>query len=127
MIVEIGILDDSPMIVDVLRGALTLSGHRVSAYTNPLQFCAEAIRKPNGALANAFDILIIDLNLSGDVSGEDVIQQVRLQQPLLPIVLVSAAPQMMLQKVRDKFSSVILLHKPFTLIELFAAIDGACT
>lgn len=75
------------------------------------------------------DLLIIDLRMMGDaLHGMDVLRQVR-QQPSLRQVptLICTATKWGLEEIEHElaaFERTSLLTKPFTIAELYAAIEG---
>ncbi len=120
---NIGILDDNPVIGNMLQEALNLSGYRATSYTDTQVFLARATQEPQSGQCARFDMLIVDFNLAGGFSGAEVIQRVRLYDSTLPIILLSAASEHLLQKIRGAFPGVIIVNKPFKITELLAALE----
>lgn len=75
------------------------------------------------ALAQKFDLVLLDLNLPG-MKGYDVCQQIRIYKPALPIIMLTAYGEIEdkvegLQKGADDF-----IVKPFDFRELMARINA---
>ncbi len=121
---RIGLLEDDPAICEMMQEMLQTAGHSVSAYQDGSDILAALHLEEPTALPPAFDILLVDLILSGDITGEQVIHQVRMIYPSLPIVVISAVAASQLQAVARRYPGVRALQKPFKLRDLFAAIEG---
>ena len=117
---KIGILDDDLVICGMLRELLELTGHEVFVYNNPWDLLMALFH--SDPPTHLFDALIVDLLLP-DLSGSQVIQQIREHFADLPIVAISALPDMALDAIHDKFPTVVVLKKPFALKELLKAIE----
>jgi CheY-like chemotaxis protein len=79
-------IDDDPTLSRVLRQALDLRGHRVTAASEPAEALALLENRP-------FDVLCADLNLSrlGRLEGLDLIERARYLRPRLRIVVLTGA------------------------------------
>ena len=103
---------------------LETAGHSLSAYQDGSDFLSAFHLEEPTVLPPVFDILLVDLILSGDVTGEQVIPQVRMIYSALPIVVISAVAASHLQAVTRCYPGVRALQKPFKLRNLFAAVEG---
>ncbi len=121
---RIGLLEDDPAICEMMQEMLQTAGHIVFAYHDGWDILAAFHLEEPTALPPPFDILFVDLILSGDITGEQVIHQVRMTYPYLPIVVISAVAASHLQAVARRYPGVRALQKPFKLRGLFAAIEG---
>ena len=121
---RIGLLEDDPAICEMMQEILETVGHIVSAYQDGSDILAALHLEEPTALPPAFDILLVDLILSGDITGEQVIHQVRMRYSDLPIVVISAVSSSHLEAVTKRYPGVKALRKPFKLRNLFAAIEG---
>jgi DNA-binding response OmpR family regulator len=121
---RIGLLEDDPAICEMMQEMLEAGGHSVSAYHDGADILAALHLEEPAALPPPFDILFVDLILAGDINGEQVIHQVRIIYPHLPIVVVSAVAASHLQAVARRYPGVKALQKPFKLRDLFAAIEA---
>lgn len=120
---RIGLLEDDLAICEMMQEMLQTIGHIVSTYQDGSDFLAVLHLEEPTALPPPFDILFVDLILSGDITGEHVIHQVRMKYPGLPIVIISAVSASHLEAVTKRYPGVRALQKPFRLRELFAAIE----
>ena len=121
---RIGLLEDDAELCAMLKEMLETGGHTVSAYLDGSEILAEFHLEEQMALLPPFDILLVDLILSGDIDGEQVIHQVRMRYSDLPIVVISAVTSLHLEAVIRRYPGVKALRKPFKLRNLFAAIEG---
>ncbi len=121
---RIGLLEDDLTICEMMQEMLQTGGHIVSAYQDGSDFLAALHLEEPRAIPPPFDILFVDLILSGDITGEQVIHQVRMKYPDLPIVIISAVATSHLEAVTRRYPGVRALQKPFRLRDLFAAIEG---
>jgi len=122
---KIGLLEDDPELCSMLKEMLETGGHIVSAYLDGSEFLAAFHPEKPTIFPPPFDILLVDLILPGDIDGEQVINQVRLIHPDLPIVVISAVASSHLQAITKRYPGVKALQKPFRLRDLFAVIEGA--
>lgn len=125
---NIGVLDDNVAILDFIRTALELSGHRVQTFDNSTSFLVALLPKQQSnpvAPSFPFDLVIVDLIIQGDLPGTEVIQRIRevttTQQ--LPIIVISATGVEQLAQVKHRFPDVVLLSKPFTIKTLLHVIE----
>ena len=125
---NIGLLEDNPAIRDMLQIALELAGHVVSTHTYG-QSLLETLTQPHFIENHSYstlpyDLLIVDLNLPGKLSGLDVITSVsHLFAPsTLPIIVVSASDLSELNYLRTHFPTLPIIRKPFTIQALLHII-----
>ena len=121
---RIGLLEDDAELCTMLKEMLEAGGHSVSAYLDGSEILATFHLEEQMALLPPFDILLVDLILSGEIDGEQVIHQVRMRHSDLPIVVISAVTSSHLEAVIRRYPGVKALRKPFKLRNLFAAIEG---
>jgi DNA-binding response OmpR family regulator len=121
---RIGLLEDDPELCAMLKEMLGTGGHAVSVYHDGLDFLTALHLEEPTTLISPFDILLVDLIISGGIDGVQVIHQVRMKYPYLPIVVVSAVAPSHLEAVTRRYPGVRALQKPFKLRQLFAAIEG---
>src|SRR5215470_14985027 len=115
---KIGILivDDEPSVGDGLRLVLESSGYEVVLVTKGLDGIDQARRR-------SFGFSVVDLYLT-DISGFQVISDLRSLQPHIPILLITAhgSPQVFAEAI--KLGAVGALAKPFHPAELLKLIDS---
>ncbi len=121
---RIGLLEDDPEICVMLKEMLGTGGHAVSVYRDGLDILAALHLEEPTTLIAPFDRLLVDLILSGDIDGVQVIHHVRMKYPYLPIVVISAVAPSRLEAITKRYPAVKALQKPFKLRHLFAAIEG---
>ena len=130
---KIGLLEDNPAICDMMQVALELAGHTVSTHTygqallETLTQAYQVEQMPYNPLP--YDLLIVDINLPGKLSGMDVITSVsRLLAPsTLPIIVVSASELSELSHLHSCFPTLPIIRKPFTIQVLLQAIRTSVT
>jgi DNA-binding response OmpR family regulator len=125
---HIGLLEDNPAIQDYLRQALEMSGHSVSIHTFGISLLDALFAEKPDAASYPHDLLIVDLNLPGDLSGHDVILHIRKAVPpkLLPMLIISGAEQSRLEQVHTLFADIPFIQKPFrlqTLLQMLETIE----
>lgn len=121
---RIGLLEDDAELCAMLKEMLEAGGHSVSAYLDGSEILATFhLDEPKG-FPPPFDLLLVDLILSGEIDGEQVIHQVRMRYSDLPIVVISAVTSSHLEAVIRRYPGVKALRKPFKLRNLFATIEG---
>jgi DNA-binding response OmpR family regulator len=121
---RIGLLEDDAELCAMLKEMLEAGGHSVSAYLDGSEILATFHLDEPKAFPPPFDVLLVDLILSGEIDGEQVIHQVRMRYSDLPIVVISAVASSQLEAVIRRYPGVKALRKPFKLRNLFAAIEG---
>lgn len=122
---KIGLLEDNPAIVDWMTTALAMAGHIVYTYSEGASFLEGLL--PSRGLHNhlPFDLAIIDLHLSGEMSGREVIACIRQFFPakILPIIVVTGAGQSELANIQSNFPEVPILRKPFKMQVLLRLLE----
>jgi DNA-binding response OmpR family regulator len=121
---RIGLLEDDPELCALFKEMLASSGHAVSIYHDGWDLLAALHLEEPTTLISPFDVLLVDLILSGDIDGVQVIQHVRMKYPDLPIVVISAVASSHLEAVTSHNPGVKALQKPFKLRQLLTAIEG---
>ena len=107
------IVDDEPLIREVLAEVLADEGYAVHSAADG-QEALEAIA------ADLPDLVITDVMMPR-LSGWDLLDRVRQQHPLLPMILISAVGQRAARPERLT-DHTAFLAKPFALDELLALI-----
>jgi DNA-binding response OmpR family regulator len=126
---HIGLLEDNPAIQDYLQQALELNGHCVSIHTFGISLLDALFAEKLVTASRPYDLVIIDLNLPGDLSGQDVIVHIRkaIAPDMLPILIVSGAGQNQLEQVQNLFPDIAIFQKPFkfqALLQMLETIKG---
>jgi len=110
------IVDDEPSVGDALKLVLEASGYEVVLVTKGLDGIDQARTR-------RFGFSVVDLYLT-DISGFQVISDLRNLQPQIPILLITAhgSPQVFDQAKR--LGAIGALAKPFHPAELLKVIDS---
>jgi DNA-binding response OmpR family regulator len=122
---HIGLLEDNPAIQDYLQQALALNGHYVSIHTFGISLLDALFAEKLVTASRPYDMVIIDLNLS----GQDVIVHIRkaIVHDMLPILIVSGAGKSQLEQVQNLFPDIAIFQKPFkfqALLQMLETIKG---
>ena len=110
------IVDDEPSVGDALRLVLESNGYEVVLVTKGLDGIDQARSKP-------FSFSVVDLYLT-DISGFQVISDLRNLQPQIPILLITAhgSPQVFAEAKR--LGAIGALWKPFPPAEILKVINS---
>lgn len=114
--IRILIVDDEPSVGDALRLVLESNGYEVVLVTKGLDGIDEARTKP-------FGFSVVDLYLT-DISGFQVIADLRNLQPQIPIILITAHGSPQVFDEAKRLGAVGALAKPFHPSELLKVIDS---
>ena len=109
------IVDDEPSVGDALKLVLESNGYEVVLVTKGREGIDHARRQQ-------FEFSVVDLFLT-DISGFQVIADLRSLQPQIPIVLITAhgSPQVFAEA--KKLGAIGALAKPFPPAEILKLID----
>ncbi|HLJ36526.1 MAG TPA: response regulator [Ktedonobacteraceae bacterium] len=122
---KIGVLEDDPSICEVLTVMLEQNHHVVSIYQRGWDILDAVFFEESAVIPQPFDILLVDLLLQGEISGVQVIAQMRQSFPHMPIVVISAVSSQDLDNVKRMYPQVQIIQKPFTMDVLLAALETA--
>jgi DNA-binding response OmpR family regulator len=111
---QILVIEDEARILAFVARALRAEGWRVGvAHDGPQGLAA--------ALANPFDLVVLDLLLPG-MDGLDLLRQLRGEKPDLPVLILSARSDLETKLRGFKLGADDYLVKPFSLSELLARV-----
>lgn len=122
---KIGILEDDPQICEILTVALEQNHHVVSTYRQGWDILDAAFFEESAINPRPFDILLVDLLLQGEISGVQVIAQMRQSFPSMPIVVISAVSSHDLDNVKRMYPEVQIIQKPFMINILLDTLEKA--
>src|ERR1043166_1492365 len=114
--IRILIVDDEPSVGDALKLVLESSGYEVVLVTKGLDGIDQARTRP-------FGFSVVDLYLT-DISGFQVISDLRNLQPHIPILLITAHETPQVCDEAKRLGAVGALAKPFHPAEILKAIDS---
>ncbi|MCG8473276.1 MAG: ATP-binding protein [Desulfobacterales bacterium] len=100
------VVDDEKPLVDLLDLMLTALGYRVTGFTSPTKALEVFTENPE-----SFHAIITDLTMPG-LTGTDLIREIRLLAPEVPIVLCSGFPDGITQALSEASGPVRSLLKP---------------
>ena len=109
------IVDDEPSVGDALKLVLESNGYEVVLVTNGLDGI-DQVRQRH------FGFSVVDLFLT-DISGFQVITDIRKHQPEIPIVLITAHGSEQVFAEAKKLGAIGALAKPFPPAELLKLIN----
>ena len=124
---KIAVLDDNLIIGEMLQQGLELVGHTVVVYSSPSKFFTDIHAEEAKAPLAPFDSIIVDLLLPEEISGAEVIDQMRNIFPALPAILISAGSSWEIEAARRALPTVRVLRKPFKITILLAMIKELST
>ncbi len=100
--------------------------------TTILQFHGKSVRHfPDGTSfftslqTISYDLVLVDFNLPGTVSGLQVITFLQESTPTVPVLVVSAAHESLLTRLQNLYPRLSILMKPFSLLALLQSIETA--
>ncbi len=111
------VVDDEPPLLRALVLNLTHRGYEVTTASTAAGALTQIRRLPP-------DLLILDLGLP-DLSGLDVIRQLREREPMLPIIVLSARNESQDKVTALDLGAVDYVVKPFDMNELVARLRAA--
>ena len=120
---RVGLLEDDTSIQEMLMLILQDEGYTVAVYSDA-QECLDALGvAAQDRTSPPVDLMIIDWRLSGNLSGTEVIQQIRSNPRFasLPIILTTAATFSDTEALQHLH--IALLEKPFSVDEIIALIN----
>jgi len=124
---QIGLLEDNPAIQDYVQNALKLNGHGVSIHTYGDSLLDALFAGKPVPSSHLYDLVIIDLNLPGSLSGWDVILHIRkgISPQTLPIIVISGVERRQLEQLHTLFPDVAYIQKPFKLHILLQMLEAS--
>jgi len=108
--------DDDELVIESMRAALEMRGYDVTQAHNGKE--ALQIYKND----SAWGLIILDLVMPF-VDGQQVLKQIKKQNPKAKILLISAAGKSRDYTFLNEYSDVMFLSKPFSTPKLFSIIE----
>ena len=111
------VIDDEPLLLDLVSTILRSEGHAVHAVGDPLvglAFCQSH---------SGVDLLITDVDIR-PISGFEVVKRLRLSDVDLPVLFMSGYPNVS-GVISQTLGESSVLDKPFTTPQLKAAVKRA--
>ena len=113
----VAIVDDDDAVRDSLQFLLEIAGFQVAAYSSAQQFLNDA--KPADLRC-----LVVDQHMP-DITGLQLVTQVRAQGTRLPIALITGSPSLDLVRRARELGITTVLEKPLTDDILLDFVAGA--
>ncbi|GAC1358581.1 MAG: hypothetical protein NVS4B11_36040 [Ktedonobacteraceae bacterium] len=120
---HVGLLEDDVAIQEMLLLVLKDEGYIVTNYPDA-RACLQALTPLTDRALSPIDLLIVDWRLGGEISGTEVIKQIRFNAVLdvLPIILTTAATFNDIEELQRL--QVALLEKPFSVDDMALLIKN---
>ncbi len=110
------IVEDDPNVADTLRQALAADNHESLA-------ASDALAGLDLLRSHPADLILLDINLPGGLSGYAACEAYRSLRPHLPVILITGAFTSDADaRLAEQVGASGFLRKPFTLEELFAVV-----
>ena len=116
MMANIIVIDDEPIVLELVLATLKFSGHSVTPLSGPL----DVFDLPAEVL-QAADLLLTDVSLK-PISGFEVVRQLSLRN-IHPKLLFMSGYSGVASAISDQYGENCVIEKPFTLAQLRAAVD----
>jgi CheY-like chemotaxis protein len=113
---EIFLVEDEPVLCDILRRILSGLGYQVRQFTNSAE--AWDYFKDN---SDRFDLALLDHNMPV-ITGVELAARINRLQPRLPIILFTGMNINLLRQDAEKAGVRTLINKPLNRIELALTI-----
>ena len=114
--VRVLLVDDNEEARTLLARMLTEAGLSVDTCGS----AAEALLRLDGQ--QAFDLIVTDVIMPGDINGADLAYEVRAMWPSLPVLVISGFPVESLRSRQTLLQDFEILNKPFRKAELLSRI-----
>ena len=114
------VIDDEPLLLNLVSTVLRSDGHEVNAITDPLEACAAV-----SLVAIPVDLLITDADMH-PISGFQLVERLRGNRIDCPVIFMSGHHGLT-AIVTDSPGQQSVLEKPFTAAELRSAVQKALT
>lgn len=113
------VVDDDAVLARVYGRALVAAGFVVDVAVDG----AEAFAR---LLAGTYDVILSDICMPR-MDGLDLLKEAQRMRPHVPVVLMTARPDVQLYAVAERMGSVRCLEKPMTMEQLARAVESAAT
>jgi two-component system, NtrC family, nitrogen regulation response regulator NtrX len=110
------LVDDDPAILEFLSSVLADHGFKIRTAADAAA-CLECVHQ------HPINLVITDLVLRGPDDGLAIIRALKLSHPLLPVILMSGAPQGGFADAAKRFGAWAILRKPLDLDTLLSLVE----
>ena len=116
----IALIEDTPAVAQLITIVLEKQGYRVQHFLDGASFF--------GTIQDAkYELVLVDLNLPGNVSGLQVIISLHEMMSHVPIIIVSGASKGLLASVHTLYPTIPIIRKPFKMHDLLQEVANALT
>lgn len=112
--VEVLVIDDEPVIGDLLRESLEMCGYRVTAVASSRQGLALAAAKH-------FDLIFLDLVMP-EIDGSEVFRRIREMDRSTAVAIITAHADGELMKKAMEYGPFLVIRKPFAIMEVIETV-----
>ena len=116
------VMDDEPMICEILAEALPMFGYEVE-FARDGRAAMDHYRSAMGT-ADAFDVVIMDLRIQGGMGGEEAIQNLRQIDPDIRAIVSSGYSDDPIMANHADHGFQAVLRKPYKIMELRDVLAG---
>ncbi|GAC1372130.1 MAG: response regulator [Ktedonobacteraceae bacterium] len=114
----IALIEDTPSVAQLIVILLEQQGYSVKHFLDGVSFFATI-------QDTLYDLVLVDLNLPGNVSGFQVIISLNEMMPHVPIIIVSGASKGLLASVHTLYPTLPIISKPFRMNDLLQEVSTA--
>ena len=116
--IMVAVVDDDPSMLKATEDLLGAHGFTAAFFASAEEFLA------SGAQREA-NCLLVDIHLGG-ISGIELRQRLKSDQPALPIIFMTALDDESIRERAFQAGCLAFLRKPFPAHQLIDAIERAC-
>ncbi|MCP4297239.1 MAG: response regulator [Proteobacteria bacterium] len=112
------IIDDEPMIIDLMKSMLEKLGHKITSFTDSEDSLREFSKYPD-----EFDLILTDYGMP-KMNGKQLIGEIKKIRPDIPSVLLTGYGDLIAKENIGDWGISDLLVKPFEFEDLEEVIRG---
>ena len=109
---QVLLVDDDALVRTMTAEALRDAGFEVTE--------AETGDEAAGVLekSSGFDVMVTDMQMPGILDGLALAARARLQQPVIPVIIVSGYAAQLMDRLRALHPAAVFIRKPYTLKDI---------
>ena len=113
------VVDDEPVVIQVIQATLLLSGHVVTTASSGDE-ALELFR------SGKWDLVITDRKMPGK-TGEELAREIKMLDPTMPVIMTTGSMEPVQGKQPEASHADCMIRKPFRVEALTAAIAAVMT